>query len=143
MKILETTVFRGPNIYALFPVIRHVVDLGVLEDWPSAKLGGFVDGLLEALPEAPAGQRLELCRLYLARAARALTQGERDAIAGEVMAARESSDFAPFLGPDSMAGVPLSVAAGARVIAAPVAPLAVTAAAVRAAQSPPHPPPPR
>lgn len=51
MKILETSVFRGPNIYALFPVIRHVVDLGVLEDWPSAKLGtGFVDGLLDALP---------------------------------------------------------------------------------------------
>ena len=51
MKILETSVFRGPNIYALFPVIRHVVDLGVLEDWPSAKLGdGFVGGLLEALP---------------------------------------------------------------------------------------------
>jgi cyanophycin synthetase len=51
MKILETSVFRGPNIYALFPVIRHVVDLGVLEDWPSAKLGsGFIDGLLEALP---------------------------------------------------------------------------------------------
>ena len=44
MKIIETSVFRGPNIYALFPVIRHVVDLGVLEDWPSAKLGsGFVD----------------------------------------------------------------------------------------------------
>jgi cyanophycin synthetase len=51
MKILETSVFRGPNIYALFPVIRHVVDLGVLEEWPSAKLGpGFIDGLLEALP---------------------------------------------------------------------------------------------
>jgi len=51
MKIIETSVFRGPNIYALFPVIRHVVDLGVLEDWPSAKLGGgFIDGLLEALP---------------------------------------------------------------------------------------------
>ena len=51
MKILETSVFRGPSIYALFPVIRHVVDLGVLEDWPSAKLGdGFIDGLLEALP---------------------------------------------------------------------------------------------
>ena len=47
MKIIETSVFRGPNIYALFPVIRHGVDLGVLEDWPSAKLGGgSIDGLL-------------------------------------------------------------------------------------------------
>ncbi len=51
MKILETSVFRGPNIYALFPVIRHQVDIGVLEDWPTARLGGeFIDALLEALP---------------------------------------------------------------------------------------------
>lgn len=51
MQILETSVFRGPNVYALFPVIRHVVDIGVLEDWPSAKLGpDFIDALLEALP---------------------------------------------------------------------------------------------
>lgn len=51
MRIIETSVFRGPNIYALFPVIRHVVDLGVQEDWPSGRLGpDFVDGLLEALP---------------------------------------------------------------------------------------------
>ncbi len=51
MKILETSVFRGPNIYALFPVIRHQVDLGVLEEWPSGKLGPkFIDPLLEALP---------------------------------------------------------------------------------------------
>lgn len=51
MKILETAVFRGPNVYALFPVIRHKVDIGVLEDWPSGKLGSdFVEPLLEALP---------------------------------------------------------------------------------------------
>jgi len=51
MKILETSVFRGPNIYALFPVIRHKVDIGVLENWPTGKLGPeFVDPLLEALP---------------------------------------------------------------------------------------------
>ncbi len=51
MKILETSVFRGPNIYALFPVIRHKVDIGVLEDWPTGRLGAeFIDPLLEALP---------------------------------------------------------------------------------------------
>ncbi len=51
MKILETSVFRGPNIYALFPVIRHKVDLGILEAWPTGRLGpAFVDPLLEALP---------------------------------------------------------------------------------------------
>lgn len=50
MKILERRVYRGPNLYAHFPVMRLTVDLGVLEDWPSAKIPGFVPGLLEALP---------------------------------------------------------------------------------------------
>ncbi|MEO1080402.1 MAG: cyanophycin synthetase [Pseudomonadota bacterium] len=51
MKYLDTSVYRGPNVYALFPVIRHTVDLGVLEEWPTGRLGGdFVDGLVEALP---------------------------------------------------------------------------------------------
>ena len=51
MKILETSVFRGPNIYAKFPVIRHVVDIGILEEWPSAKIGeDFIEKLLDALP---------------------------------------------------------------------------------------------
>ena len=51
MKILSTNVFVGPSIYARFPVIRHVLDLGVLEEWPTARLGkDFIDALLEFLP---------------------------------------------------------------------------------------------
>jgi cyanophycin synthetase len=51
MKILSTNVYVGPNLYAHFPVIRHQVDLGILEQWPSVKIGtAFIDGLLEALP---------------------------------------------------------------------------------------------
>ena len=51
MKILSTNVFVGPNTWASFPVIRHVIDLGVLEDWPSAKIGPeFIECLVEALP---------------------------------------------------------------------------------------------
>ncbi|MEP5764237.1 MAG: cyanophycin synthetase [Halieaceae bacterium] len=51
MKILSTNVYVGPNTWAGFPLIKHVLDLGVLEDWPSAKLGApFIDGLIEALP---------------------------------------------------------------------------------------------
>ena len=51
MKILSTNVYVGPNIYANFPVIRHEIDLGVLEHWPSAKLGDkFIDQLAESLP---------------------------------------------------------------------------------------------
>lgn len=51
MKILSTNVYVGPSLYAHFPVIRHLVDLGVLEEWPSARLGeSFIDALIEALP---------------------------------------------------------------------------------------------
>lgn len=51
MKIISTNVYQGPNLFAHFPVIRHVLDLGVLEEWPSAKIGQeFVDQLVEALP---------------------------------------------------------------------------------------------
>ncbi|NNC77969.1 MAG: ATP-grasp domain-containing protein, partial [Woeseiaceae bacterium] len=51
MKIISTNVFVGPNVYAHFPVIRHVLDLGILEEWPSARLGkSFIEPLLEMLP---------------------------------------------------------------------------------------------
>lgn len=51
MRILSTNVYVGPSLYAHFPVIRHHVDLGVLEEWPTARLGdGFIDGLINALP---------------------------------------------------------------------------------------------
>ena len=50
MKLLEHRVYRGPNLYAHFPVIRLTLDLETLEEWPSAKIPGFVDGLLEAMP---------------------------------------------------------------------------------------------
>ncbi len=51
MKILSTNVYVGPSVYANFPVIRMVVDLGVLIDWPSVKCGKqFTDGLQAALP---------------------------------------------------------------------------------------------
>lgn len=51
MKILSTNVYVGPSLYAHFPVIRHQVDIGVLEEWPSARLGdAFIDSLMAALP---------------------------------------------------------------------------------------------
>lgn len=51
MKVVSTNVFVGPNLWAHFPVIRHILHLGVLEDWPTRKLGdGFIDGLIDALP---------------------------------------------------------------------------------------------
>ena len=51
MKIISTNVYVGPNVWANFPVIRHIIELGALEDWPSAKIGQeFTDKLIEALP---------------------------------------------------------------------------------------------
>ncbi len=51
MKIVSTNVFVGPNVFAHFPVIRHVLDLGELEEWPTARLGEtFIDPLLDFLP---------------------------------------------------------------------------------------------
>lgn len=51
MKILSTNVYVGPNIYAHFPVIRHILDLEELEAWPTGRLGdAFVLPLLDFLP---------------------------------------------------------------------------------------------
>ena len=50
MELLERRVYRGPSLYAHFPVMRLTVDLGILESWPSAKIVGFNEGLLTALP---------------------------------------------------------------------------------------------
>ena len=50
MNILETRVYRGPNLYALGPVIRLRVDLGELEAFPTLKLPGFNERLLELVP---------------------------------------------------------------------------------------------
>lgn len=51
MKIASRSVYLGPNLYALFPVIRLTVQLGELEQWSSTRLGKeFIDGLVEALP---------------------------------------------------------------------------------------------
>ncbi len=50
MKLLDTRVYRGPNLYALWPVIRLRVDLGELEHYPTAKLPGFTERLLEMIP---------------------------------------------------------------------------------------------
>ena len=51
MKITATNVYVGPSIYANFPVIRMVLDIGVLLEWPSVKCGlEFTDGLKRVLP---------------------------------------------------------------------------------------------
>ena len=51
MRITAKNVYVGPNVYASFPVICYKIDIGELEQWPSARLGqDFIDGLIKALP---------------------------------------------------------------------------------------------
>ena len=50
LRIVETRVLRGPNIWAHGPVIRMLVDLGVLEEFPSNTILGFTDAIKALLP---------------------------------------------------------------------------------------------
>ena len=51
MRILDRSVYVGPSLHAHFPVIRLELDLGALEQWPTARLGaGFIERLTAALP---------------------------------------------------------------------------------------------
>jgi len=50
LRILETRVLRGPNYWSRQPVVKMLVDLGSLEDYPSTKIPGFVDTLIEWMP---------------------------------------------------------------------------------------------
>ncbi len=51
MQVVSKSVYLGPNLYALFPVIRLVVQLGELEQHSSTRLGkGFTDAIQAALP---------------------------------------------------------------------------------------------
>jgi cyanophycin synthetase len=50
MRVLETRVFRGPSPYGYRPVIRLTLDLEELEEWPSARIGGFNERLVELIP---------------------------------------------------------------------------------------------
>ena len=50
LRILDTRVLRGPNYWSRQPVVKMLVDLGVLEQFPSNKIPGFIDGLLAWMP---------------------------------------------------------------------------------------------
>ena len=50
LRILDTRILRGPNYWAHEPVVRMLVDLGVLEDFPSNKIPNFTETLVELMP---------------------------------------------------------------------------------------------
>ncbi|HET9022519.1 MAG TPA: acetate--CoA ligase family protein, partial [Ornithinibacter sp.] len=50
LRIIESRVYRGGNIWSYEPAVHLVVDLGVLEGYPTDTLPGFTDRLLELVP---------------------------------------------------------------------------------------------
>ncbi len=50
LTVLETRVLHGPNFWSRAPVVRMLVDLGSLEQFPSNTIPGFVDGLAAWIP---------------------------------------------------------------------------------------------
>jgi len=50
LRIEETRVYRGPNIWSYERAIHLVVDLGSLEKFPTNTIPGFTDTLLQMLP---------------------------------------------------------------------------------------------
>src|SRR5258708_23372379 len=50
LKILESQVLLGPNLWSYARAIRLLVDLGSLEHWPSNTLPAFTDALVDLLP---------------------------------------------------------------------------------------------
>lgn len=50
LRIVESRIYRGGNIWSYNPAIHLVVDLGVLEGYPTDTLDGFTDQLVELLP---------------------------------------------------------------------------------------------
>jgi cyanophycin synthetase len=50
LTIVESRVYRGPNFWSYQQAIHLVVDLGVLEGYPSDTIPGFADRLIELLP---------------------------------------------------------------------------------------------
>lgn len=50
MRVLEIATYRGPHLFSHTPMIRIQLDLGSLEEWPTDRLPGFTDALLDMLP---------------------------------------------------------------------------------------------
>jgi cyanophycin synthetase len=50
LTIVQVRVYRGPNVWSYDKALHAVVDLGVLEQFPTDKLPGFTDQLLDLLP---------------------------------------------------------------------------------------------
>lgn len=50
MRIIEWSIYRGPHLYGMRPMIRIRLELGALEQWPTNRLDGFPAALVRLLP---------------------------------------------------------------------------------------------
>ncbi|HEX8413676.1 MAG TPA: cyanophycin synthetase, partial [Sphingomicrobium sp.] len=50
MRVVEKGVYRGAHYYSLTPMIRIMLDLGRMEDWPSNRIPQFTESLVQLLP---------------------------------------------------------------------------------------------
>lgn len=50
IRLLRVTYLRGPNVWTYRAALETWLDLGVLEDWPSNRLPGFVERLTAWMP---------------------------------------------------------------------------------------------
>lgn len=50
LRIVSAKAYRGANLWSYKQAMHFVVDLGVLEEYPSNTIDGFTDRLLEMLP---------------------------------------------------------------------------------------------
>lgn len=50
MQVLETRVYRGPSLHGYRPMIRMMLDLEELEEYPSDQLPGFTEQLIHLIP---------------------------------------------------------------------------------------------
>ena len=50
MNLLNIVVYPGRNIYAHFPIVRAIVDLGKYVDIPTCDIEGFNEKLVNVLP---------------------------------------------------------------------------------------------
>jgi len=49
-QVVQTSFFVGPNRWFYEPTLEHVVDIGILENYPSNTIPGFYDRLIALLP---------------------------------------------------------------------------------------------
>lgn len=50
LEIVKITYLKGPNMWTYTEALEAWLDLGILEEWPSNRIPGFVDRLLAVMP---------------------------------------------------------------------------------------------